>query len=125
MKLSGKSADGVYEIQNLPDFKINVYCDLSLHSDYGWIVIQRRVDGSSDFFRYWNDYKTGFGDLNGNFWIGLDNLHKLAGPERRNILRVDLKHISSSSLYYAAYSTFEVGDESSGYKLTVNGYYGR
>jgi len=33
-------------------------------------VVQRRMDGSEDFFRSWNDYVSGFGDLNGEFWLG-------------------------------------------------------
>ena len=33
-------------------------------------VIQRRTDGSVDFFRPWNDYRDGFGDLNNEFWLG-------------------------------------------------------
>ena len=33
-------------------------------------VIQRRQDGSEDFFRTWDDYAAGFGNRNGEFWLG-------------------------------------------------------
>ena len=29
----------------------------------GWIVMQKRIDGSADFYRDWNAYKNGFGDV--------------------------------------------------------------
>lgn len=49
----------------------DVYCDED------WIVVQRRKDGSVHFNRTWQDYKDGFGDLSGEFWIGNDKLHLL------------------------------------------------
>ena len=102
----------------------DVRCDMETDGG-GWIVFQRRVDASVNFYRNWNEYKAGFGDLNGNFWLGLEKIHKLAGPGKGANLRVDLKHMSMpSELRYADYSTFEISDEGTGYKLKVGGYSG-
>ena len=39
-------------------------------SEKGWTVIQRRMDGSVDFTRNYDNYTHGFGDLDGEYWIG-------------------------------------------------------
>ena len=58
----GKPTDGVYTIKpdNLPAF--DVLCDQTTAGG-GWSVFQKRLNGSVDFYRDWNDYKHGFGDL--------------------------------------------------------------
>ena len=55
----------------------------------GWTVFQRRQDGSVDFYRNWTDYEDGFGNLTGEFWLGLGKINCLT-KEQSNTLRVDL-----------------------------------
>ena len=53
-----------------------VYCNMDTDNG-GWNVIQRRKDANTDFYRTYNDYKQGFGDIHRNFWLGLDNINTL------------------------------------------------
>ena len=88
----------------------------------GWTVFQRRQDGSVDFYRYWTDYENGFGNLTGEFWLGLSKIHRLT-KEGSNTLRVDLGDFEGNTAY-ANYSTFSISDGSTEYRLTVGGYSG-
>ena len=88
----------------------------------GWTVFQRRQDGSIDFYRYWTDYENGFGNLTGEFWLGLSKIHRLT-KEGSNTLRVDLGDFEGNTRY-ANYSTFSISDGSTEYILTVGGYSG-
>ena len=40
-------------------------------------MIQERMDGSVNFNRTQEDYKHGFGNLVGEFWLGLDKINRL------------------------------------------------
>ena len=88
----------------------------------GWIVFQRRQDGSVDFYRNWTDYENGFGNLNGEFWLGLRKIHRLT-QERSNILRVDLGDFDGNRTY-AQYSVFNVRASTTEYRLTATNYSG-
>ncbi|XP_052706779.1 uncharacterized protein LOC128182222 [Crassostrea angulata] len=113
--------DGVYTIY--PDMKTKklVYCDMTTDGR-GWTVIQRRMDGSEDFYRSWQTYKAGFGKPQGEYWLGNEDIHLLTTKTSQE-LRVDLKKFSGEKAY-AKYSTFTVGSESQKYMLTVGGYSG-
>ena len=88
----------------------------------GWTVLLKRQDGSVDFYRNWTDYKNGFGNLEGEHWLGLDNMylltHQSSAPPQ---LRVDLADWEGNTAF-AKYDQFSVGDEDSDYTLSVSGY---
>uniref|UniRef100_A0A1X7SUQ3 Fibrinogen C-terminal domain-containing protein n=1 Tax=Amphimedon queenslandica TaxID=400682 RepID=A0A1X7SUQ3_AMPQE len=65
------------------------------------------------------EYVKGFGDLNGEFWLGLDKIHRLTATDNTS-LRVDLEDFEGVSVL-AHYSTFIVGGAHTSYTLTVGG----
>lgn len=97
-----------------------VRCDMNT-TDGGWTVIQRRVS-DSDFYKSWNEYQIGFGDLHENFWLGNQQIH-LISTQGWYELRIDLVSMADEQAY-AAYQSFSLGDVDSKYKLSVDGYNG-
>ena len=83
----------------------------------GWIVIQRRVNTSLDFHRNWFDYEDGFGDLNGEFWYGLRNIHCLTTRYDVELL-IDLRNEDGSGISWL-YKQFVVAGPDDNYRLTV------
>ncbi|CAK8684744.1 unnamed protein product [Clavelina lepadiformis] len=116
----GNTASGIYTI-NIGGKVTKVFCDMETDGG-GWIVFQRRFDGSMDFFRDWDFYQQGFGNVNGEFWLGLELLHQLTTSADYK-LRVDLEDAENNQAY-AEYRTFSVGPKSSSYQLTIGGYSG-
>ena len=118
---SGQTQSGVYSVS--PDGKgsFTVYCDM--HTDGGgWTVFQRRQDGSVDFYRGWNNYKSGFGQLTAEFWLGNDKIHRLTAS-RPSSLRVELEDWNGVRVY-AKYGRFSIGDEQAKYRLELGSYSG-
>ena len=67
-KQRGFTKSGIYAINPDEESPFEIYCDME--TDHrGWNVIQRREDGSVDFYRRWVDYKIGFGNLTGEFGL--------------------------------------------------------
>ena len=107
-----------------PDGKdiFNVLCDMKT-SGGGWTVFQRRLDGSVDFYRGWQDYKHGFGDLKGEFWLGLNKIHRIT-TAAQNELRIDMEDTSGNKKY-AEYDLFAVTSEQQKYQLSLGTYAGK
>ncbi|XP_062930009.1 tenascin isoform X3 [Mobula hypostoma] len=120
--LNGETSNGLQTIflNGNRSQPLQVYCDMTTDGG-GWMVFQRRENGKVDFFRKWKDYAAGFGDPSGEFWLGLENLHKITS-EGHYELRVDLQDQGDTA--YAIYDKFFISDAKSRYKLHIGEYRG-
>ncbi|XP_078329361.1 ficolin-2-like [Crassostrea virginica] len=112
---------GLYAVDLPVMGHLTVFCDMETDGG-GWMVFQRRMDGSEDFERSWVDYKNGFGNLTSEFWLGNDNLHYLLSQGNYE-LRYDMADFENQTRY-VKYSSFSVGNETSKYTVSVSGYSG-
>ncbi|XP_078721479.1 tenascin-R-like isoform X4 [Lampetra fluviatilis] len=120
--LNGETESRVYTVyvRNNESQPLLVFCDMSTDGG-GWIVFQRRQNGRTEFFRDWKSYARGFGDLRDEFWLGLDNLHRLTQQGRYD-LRVDLHDGPEEA--FALYDRFAVADAVALYRLRIGAYNG-
>uniref|UniRef100_A0A7M4F4Y7 Tenascin n=1 Tax=Crocodylus porosus TaxID=8502 RepID=A0A7M4F4Y7_CROPO len=120
--LNGETASGLYTIylNGEKSQPLEVYCDMGSDGG-GWIVFLRRHNGKEDFYRNWRTYTAGFGDPKDEFWMGLENLHKITSQGQYE-LRVDLRDKGETA--FAIYDKFSVGDSKTRYRLKVDGYTG-
>ena len=88
------------------------------------LLIQQNVNGSNFFNRSWAEFKIGFNDSRGNYWLGNDLLSQLTATNRYK-LKFDLQSYRNHSSWYSAeYSAFTVLPEAYNYRLRVAGYSG-
>ena len=100
-----------------------VFCDMETDGG-GWTVFQRRQDDPEqvDFYRDWQEYRDGFGNVSGQFWLGNELIHRLTA-RRPHQLRIDMEDFEGDSRF-AKYDTFRVADEADNYRLTAEGFSG-
>uniref|UniRef100_A0A8D8J1A9 Microfibril-associated glycoprotein 4 n=1 Tax=Culex pipiens TaxID=7175 RepID=A0A8D8J1A9_CULPI len=91
-----------------------VYCEQQFENG-GWLVFQNRFDGGVDFYRSWDEYRHGFGTLDGEFWLGLEKLHQItySAPHELAVVMEDF----AGEVAIARYSSFAVGGEAEQYSL--------
>ena len=87
------------------------------------LLIQQNVNGSDFFNRSWAEFKVGFNDSRGNYWLGNDLLSQLTLSHSYK-LRFDLQERGNHIWHYAEYSEFRVSGESNNYQLHVSGFSG-
>ncbi|PIK48186.1 hypothetical protein BSL78_14929 [Apostichopus japonicus] len=118
---AGNTIDGIYTIKptNWTGDSFDVFCNIT--DGGGWTVFQRRVNGSVEFYRNWQSYKEGFGEMDHEFWLGNDKLYDLT-IQGDYQLRIDMVN-KDGALYYAKFDLFRINDESDNYKLSKLGNY--
>ncbi|XP_042335908.1 angiopoietin-related protein 4 isoform X2 [Sceloporus undulatus] len=115
--LDGGQSSGVYQIQPSDSPPFEVFCDMT-PGNGGWTVIQRRLDGSVDFDQLWEAYKNGFGNLTGDFWLGLEKIHQITKDGRFHLL-IELHDWEGNS--QKVKFLFSLGGEETAYTLSLLG----
>lgn len=121
-KDSGFPSSGIYLIKSKnANSHMQLWCENSLDPG-GWAVIQRRIDGSANFFRNWETYKKGFGNIDSEYWLGLENIYQLTNQDNYKLL-IELEDWNNKKVY-AEYSSFRLEPESDYYRLRLGTYQG-
>ncbi|XP_058464738.1 angiopoietin-related protein 2-like [Malaya genurostris] len=97
----------------------NAFCEQSEFGG-GWMVIQKRQDGSVNFNRSISDYRNGFGNVRGEYWLGLEKLNQLT--RRSNYQLLILMEDFYNQKYHAWYNYFKVDSKAAGYRLRIGSF---
>ncbi|XP_066063935.1 tenascin-X-like isoform X4 [Chamaea fasciata] len=116
----GPSRETLIFLRGDPARPLRVFCDMETDGG-GWLVFQRRQDGGTDFWRGWESYARGFGNVSGEFWLGNEALHELTAATPTE-LRIDLRTARDSA--FALYRDFAVGSAEERYRLRVGAFSG-
>ncbi|XP_060557195.1 microfibril-associated glycoprotein 4-like [Ruditapes philippinarum] len=113
---NGTRQDGVYSISPDGRCPFFVFCDMA---NGGWTLIQKRADDKINFYRSWDDYVNGFGDIDGSHWLGLEKIHRLTIGGSQ--IYFDMENYEGEK-EYAHYKVFTVHDATTAYTMNVNAF---
>ncbi|XP_045180249.2 microfibril-associated glycoprotein 4-like [Mercenaria mercenaria] len=113
---NGTRTDGVYSISPDGRCPFFVYCDMT---NGGWTLIQNRVDRKVNFYRSWDDYVSGFGDVDGSHWLGLEKIHRLTRDGSQ--IYFDMENYDGTT-EYAHYKVFTVHGATTSYTMNVDAF---
>ncbi|XP_065190306.1 angiopoietin-related protein 7-like isoform X2 [Sycon ciliatum] len=119
----GVGSSRVYTVRSKPLF--DAYCDMATSDGGGWTVIQRRKGGALNFSRSWEEYKHGFGELLGDFWLGNDKIHRLTTGQEVDLrmeVHGQLEHKGSVEKHHLTFSGFRMAGEEDNYRLHIGPY---
>ncbi|XP_054767445.2 ficolin-1-like [Lytechinus pictus] len=95
----------------------DVFCEQQQEGG-GWTVVQRRWGGRENFNRPWTDYVRGFGNLQGEFFLGLDWIYRIS-MQRRHEMRIELRDSQWTEIF-TKYWTFTLSDEIGNYTMKIS-----
>ena len=117
----GYTTNGLYTLTMNGNKIVNAFCDQKT-SGGGWTVIQRRMDGAVNFYRRWQEYKEGFGQLQHEHWLGNDNIYILTAqaviPGSEAMVQVRMRR-NPQTMYTSRYGFIQVDSEANNYLLHV------
>ncbi|EDW70904.2 uncharacterized protein Dvir_GJ11288 [Drosophila virilis] len=109
-------APGIHKIITKDSF--DALCD-SATAGPGWTVIQQRINGKEDFFRNWATYRNGFGAFDGDFFLGLEKIHRLTSAQPHE-LYIHIERFDGIIKYFR-YKQFAIAGEEDQYRLITLG----
>ncbi len=112
---------GIYTVKTGTFSTSKVYCDMDSGRG-GWLTILRRTksEESTNFHTFQEEYEGGFGDLKGDFWLGLRTMHLLSKNGDCE-MRVDLYDENNTNVAHVSYNVFKV-EKYPGYQLYLKGF---
>ncbi|XP_056390704.1 microfibril-associated glycoprotein 4-like [Hyla sarda] len=117
-----RPSSGVYIIYPQGEQRpLPVYCDMTTDGVV-WTVFQKRMDGSMRFDQSWQNYVNGFGNADGEYWLGLKNIYRLTmfGDYELRVELEDLEGTRVSAQYMNfSLSHHALNPESDGYRLHI------
>ncbi|KAM3914361.1 angiopoietin-related protein 3 [Leptodactylus fuscus] len=111
----GERQSGSYTIRPNNSEAFSAYCEFT--TDSAWTLIQRRTDGSVEFNQTWEDYTRGFGDLAGEFWLGLKKIFSLS-QQADYILHIELQDWKGNQRFVEY--LFTLGGQETSYTLQLS-----
>ena len=109
---------GIYWLYEVDEER--VLCDMQ-SAGGGWIVFGKRFRiSNNEFFRTWSEYVNGFGVLAQEFWLGLDNLHRLTSSPEGAQLRIEL----NGGTHWVQFDNFTVDGPETNYALHISDFSG-
>lgn len=119
---SGNIKSGVYTL-TIPNTttEVKAFCDMETEGG-GWTVLQKRFEGRVDFHRTWQEYKKGFGEASGEYWLGNEFVSRLSIQQSYK-LRIQLSDWEGNSAF-SQYDQFSLDGEAQNYRIHLKGYSG-